>query len=117
MNDSTKWSALCHDYDGIRQDAFAYGFGARWRKLVETTRSGTATLTDWTRFLQDVEQAAEEERDIITKGDPLGRRLAALRAESGDYTCATSRCDRSAQAERVGVPATCALFDRPMAPR
>lgn len=115
FSDSTKWSAICHGYDDIRQEAFAYGFGTRWQQLIEDTRAGATTLTDWSSFLDDVDRAAEDERNFISKGDPFSRRVAALWAASGDYVCAAGRCERSVPVERAGQPPTCALFDVPMA--
>lgn len=116
LSEGMKWSTLCHGYDDIRQHAFAYGLGAEWQQLVDGTRAGTTTLTEWGRFLDEVDRKAADELNFISKGDPFHRRLAALRAASGDYVCAASRCERNAPMERAGTPPTCALFDLPMVP-
>jgi hypothetical protein len=116
FSDSTKWSAICQGHDDIRQEAFAYGLGTRWQRLVEDTRAGATTLTDWSSFLAAIDRAADDEQNLISKGDPFSRRVAALWAASGDYVCAAGRCGRSAPAERAGQPPACALFDVPMAP-
>lgn len=116
LSDSAKWLAICHGYDDIRQEAFAYGFGTRWQQLVDDTRAGITTLTAWSSFLDAVERAAADEQNFLSKGDPFSRRLAAQRAVSGDYVCAAGRCERSVPVERAGRPPTCALFDVPMAP-
>ncbi|MEU6644574.1 hypothetical protein ABZ863_18745 [Saccharomonospora sp. NPDC046836] len=115
LTDSTKWATICEDYDKIRVDAFAFGYGDVWEELMDSTRSGSAKISDWAKFLSDVNNAAEGSQNIISKGDPFQRRSAALHAMSGGFVCATGRCDRSASPLTATMPPQCPLFDRPMA--
>ena len=116
MTDNAQWAAICLGHEEIRRDAGAYGRVRQWRKLLDDTRSGTATLAEWSEFLDEIEELAEEERNFVSKGNALERRMAALGAASGDYVCASGRCDRSAPLERASRPPFCPLFERPMAP-
>ena len=116
MNDRTTWTAVCRAYHDIKGDAHAYGFGTRWRLLVEATRVGSATPSEWDALVEDIEARADDESNFISKGNADERRAAALRAAAGDYVCAAGLCDRSAPEERADRVPVCLLLDRPMTP-
>jgi hypothetical protein len=114
VDGSCTWSALCARYAEIRGDAHAYDLGSRWRRLVDATRAGTATLTEWDALLDEIETRADEELNFISKGDARARRLVALRATGGDFVCPAGLCDRSALEERADRAPACPLLETPM---
>ena len=116
MDGSCTWSALCARYAEIRGDAHAYDLGSRWRRLVDATRAGTATLIEWDALLDEIETRADEELNFISKGNERARRLIALRASAGDFGCPADLCDRNAPEERADRAPLCPLLEKPMVP-